>query len=662
MVPGEAGDDVRAVQALLGRAGYLGSNYVPGVMCSSTCGAVRDFQRSYRLAETGVGDEATLALMQRPRCGVPDVDRARGLALAPFSAVGCAYPNADLTYAILNATPDLDSARQREILAEAFDAWARVSALRFREVAPEQNPTFTIAWQRGDHGDGAPFDDAGSMASNTLAHAFFPPPCGGPNAGSLHFDEFELWTDESASNRIRLLNVAIHEIGHLLGLGHSDNRDAIMFAFYADDVDRLRDDDVAGVQHLYGPPARTAGDAAVTPFRFRPTADSDEFDAFPEVADAWHRLIDFFFESNIHGAPDDEAEAAVEELRRWGRGARDLRFYNPVERAVPTGSTPANVTWSALPTSFEPLFHGNEEGMFAFLDEPQFDSRIGRRTRVQDEYAEWTAMRDNEGRIRRIVFTSEPPEFYRFLFEDRLGVGTDKTHPLLLSLYRERCDGADVRIDELADPLRPDRYDPYNDWNNRFCVHMQQSNNTLGAQINIAARSAILREDTATGAPITSAQALIACARYGAAERQSDPTIGAVVNAQARENRFLTLENPVGLYMTGIDLAGFATPDGSDVGRLWSVKKGRVVPNRPDRTMIVRAEFAAPEGVGFGVSDVTIGGAPIRFGAEVARHVGIRLGVLLGPVSDVPPPRPIGCVGQAPRAPGPLALLARRGG
>ena len=48
--------------------------------------------------------------------------------------------------------------------------------------------------------------------------------------------------------------MAIHEIGHLLGLDHFNNRQAIMFAFY-DNVDSLQQDDINGIHTLYGRPS-----------------------------------------------------------------------------------------------------------------------------------------------------------------------------------------------------------------------------------------------------------------------------------------------------------------------------------------------------------------------------------------------------------------------
>jgi peptidoglycan hydrolase-like protein with peptidoglycan-binding domain len=254
---GDSGDDVRALQAYLTEAGYLRRDRVPGRLCDWTSAALRHFQKCYGLPDTGEADEDTLRLITRPRCGVPDIgpDPTRNSGPAPFVLRGCKYTSTDLTYAFFNGTSDLADGRDRELVRHAFAAWEAVSPLRFIEVAPTAAPTFSIAWAQLNHGDGSAFDDGGSIQGNVLAHAFFPPPCGGPFAGALHFDEFELWTDAAAPQAIRLLNVAIHEIGHLLGLDHSNNPEAIMFAFYDDAVDRLQPDDIDGIQALYGRPA-----------------------------------------------------------------------------------------------------------------------------------------------------------------------------------------------------------------------------------------------------------------------------------------------------------------------------------------------------------------------------------------------------------------------
>jgi hypothetical protein len=252
-----ANDDVLALQSILGRFGYLRGSYKPGSFCGCTERAVRRYQRYYGLKADGIVGPKTKAMLERPRCGVPDLpgNLTGASPDARFVLRGCKYNTNHLTYAFVNGTADLAGGREQAIVREAFDAWSNVADLTFEEVGVNQNPHFRIAWRTGDHGDGDSFDGPGS----TLAHAFFPPPCGGPNAGDLHFDEGEQWIDDPGANGILLRQVAIHEIGHLLGLSHSEDEDAIMFAYYAPDRIHLAADDIAGIVELYGEPTDSRG-------------------------------------------------------------------------------------------------------------------------------------------------------------------------------------------------------------------------------------------------------------------------------------------------------------------------------------------------------------------------------------------------------------------
>jgi hypothetical protein len=379
-------------------------------------------------------------------------------------------------------------------------------------------------------------------------------------------------------------------------------------------------------------------------FQFLPTADQPDFASVPGLPEAWHTFIHAHFEENLYGRG-----GALPELRAWNRSDADLRFYNPASMPVPAGAQTANVVWTALPTSYNARFHGDTEKLHRFLDRPKASGE-----RVQDEYCEWVVKRDAQKRVERIVFTSEPPDYYQFLYDGGYGVPTTKTRALLLKLYRSRCGTQKVK---LADLVKNGAYDWNNAWNTQHAVHMNQVNNTLGAQINIAARASILRQRGRK--LLTDARALIECAQYGDPDRQSDPAIGSAINQAARGNRFIALENPVGLYMTGLDTAGWTSPDGTDPQSFWKVTAG-VASADASKAMIVRAELAVPRHKPYTLADVEIGGVPIRFGAEVAAHIQVRVGAIVSPGETLPPPRPIGCAGEKPRALEPLVPIRKR--
>lgn len=82
-----------------------------------------------------------------------------------------------------------------------------------------------------------------------MAHAYYP-----QYGGAIHFDDDEPWKpDTTDSNYKSLLKVAVHEIGHSLGLEHSDVAGAIMGRFYLNSLSTsLDDDDIKGIQSLYG--------------------------------------------------------------------------------------------------------------------------------------------------------------------------------------------------------------------------------------------------------------------------------------------------------------------------------------------------------------------------------------------------------------------------
>ena len=73
-------------------------------------------------------------------------------------------------------------------------------------------------------------------------------------SGDIHFDDDELFTLNTIEGK-DLSWVALHELGHSLGLEHSYEKSAIMYPWYERHDGRdiiLNDDDKKGIQYLYG--------------------------------------------------------------------------------------------------------------------------------------------------------------------------------------------------------------------------------------------------------------------------------------------------------------------------------------------------------------------------------------------------------------------------
>jgi hypothetical protein len=151
-----------------------------------------------------------------------------------------------LTYFFVNGSDRMNGDSERSVVQQAFGLWAAQTPLNFTEVANPDAADILIAWAAGEHGDGDPFDGPGDV----LAHASSPNPFQDRRV-ILHFDEAEPWID-SATRNVDLLTVAGHEIGHNLGLDHSRDQNALMFAAYSGPHRFLNQDDIAGVQSLYG--------------------------------------------------------------------------------------------------------------------------------------------------------------------------------------------------------------------------------------------------------------------------------------------------------------------------------------------------------------------------------------------------------------------------
>ena len=134
-------------------------------------------------------------------------------------------------------------------IANAFAAWSAVANIQFVEVADNGRAT-NASGAVGDIRIGAHTFDG---PNGVLAHAYYPPPNGISIAGDLHFDSAEAWACAPAADKYDIGLVALHEIGHSLGLGHEPTIYAVMNAYYNPLLTGLLTDDINGIVSIYGP-------------------------------------------------------------------------------------------------------------------------------------------------------------------------------------------------------------------------------------------------------------------------------------------------------------------------------------------------------------------------------------------------------------------------
>ena len=205
------------------------------------------------------------------------------------------YVDGCLTFAVergAGKSLGVDDAELHDVVWEAFERWRFVDcgggrtpsfSIQSAGIVPangkffcEEEPTLNLGvWRAATPCDGSTAPcwrhEADSLGYTTLTYS--------PDTGIIADADVELSVERidelqapAADRRALLVAVATHEAGHVLGIGHSDNQEAIMDARYS--LDRLLGytftaDDIAAICSVFPPtderlscPSPTVDDAS----------------------------------------------------------------------------------------------------------------------------------------------------------------------------------------------------------------------------------------------------------------------------------------------------------------------------------------------------------------------------------------------------------------
>lgn len=248
----KGGNDINIleVQNYLRRYGYLDKSTAvqSGTLDELTSQALKRYQKTFGIPETGNLDEETRRSMTKSRCGLPDMD------LSSDFFVASPWENRDLKYRYGTLSSRVGDAVARNAIRRAFDTWEKAGVgLKFIEDTSTDNPDIFVEWRPAN-------DPDHNMVGAISAHADYPPGSSVIVSGPplpLHFDDQEhIWVDGQVPDGLDIETAAVHEIGHCLGLYHSFEQESVMFAITSPNVTKrnLAADDIDGIRNLYPNP------------------------------------------------------------------------------------------------------------------------------------------------------------------------------------------------------------------------------------------------------------------------------------------------------------------------------------------------------------------------------------------------------------------------
>ncbi len=276
------------------------------------------------------------------------------------------------------------------------------------------------------------------------------------------------------------------------------------------------------------------------------------------------------------------------------------------------------------------------------------------RCELQEEYLEWRVVSGDAGRIERVELTTEFADYWRVLAGWAPAVLLERVS----EFAEQEISPADVfgDCDPFADGvtaeereeafatqmLPPNGSSPYNRGGRAICCMVQETN-TLFALLKLAVAAAAPRlvEEPGTGRRrgMTAQEVVPLLDRAAQLGRSSDPVLVERLGRLAYEGRRIAFDNPLGIYIVGVEHPRLRRPDGSRVPRDWFHFSRGVGPEATadGRARYQRLVLEVPEEDLY-VSDLYDAATeqPVRYGGQVAELVQLAVFLRITGVGAIP--------------------------
>jgi len=231
------------VQKYLAKYGWYNGK-MDGWFGKKTDEATKIFQDAMGLKVDGIAGPKTKGFMRQPRFDAKKdvlwLDDEKGDRV--LSKTQRNYPSgAEINYHIGTCPGYLKRESVVRDIDAAFDTWNdsfETYAVKFQRTDDVKEAQVRVRWSNLSPKNDRRFDGRGGMLAESTKD-------------ELSFDMSERWltSDQEASRReFYIWEVAAHEIGHILGLGHSTKSEAIMFPYFEPGKRKPAEDDLRALE------------------------------------------------------------------------------------------------------------------------------------------------------------------------------------------------------------------------------------------------------------------------------------------------------------------------------------------------------------------------------------------------------------------------------